>query len=143
MECIFLRGIKIELSLSEIIYISISFYTCKKIVYRRVYKYYRCSPKWQLRLSSVNHSQMPIISALQLMSTRVTALALLHYDYNTIRDCSSIRANHYNYNARGKGCYTRSPCVKSARGNQLYEKLQHTGFALQIYSRSRKALPVA
>lgn len=48
------------------------------------------------------------------MSACVTVLALLRYDYNTVRDGSSIRDNRHNYraDAAAKGRYS----VKSARG---------------------------
>lgn len=50
------------------------------------------------------------------MSVCVTVLVLLHYDYNTIRNGPSIRANHYNYNAGGEKGITHDHPVKSAHG---------------------------
>lgn len=58
------------------------------------------------------------------MSACVTVLVLLHYDYNTIRNGPSIRANHYNYNAGGGKGITHDHPVKSVHDNQFHEKLQ-------------------
>jgi len=94
-------------------------YIYEKLIFRREYINIIniTNTHWQLRLPGVNHSQMPIICALQLMSACVTVLVLLHYDYNTIRNGPSIRANHYNYDAgSGKGITHEHP-VKSVRDN--------------------------
>lgn len=83
---------------------------------------------------------MPIICALQLTFACSCVLALLRYDYNTIRNGSSIRANHYNYNPSVWDVACDHP-AKFEHGNRLHEKLQWSAAFSSLAVPVKKSMP--